>query len=219
MRVFDVPDFYRSPIISVVKRSRIAADPRKRDLSPTMLDFGLVRFKLARHFGFCYGVENAIEIAYRVVAENGGRKRVFLLSEVIHNPLVNADLQSRGVRFLRESTGEQIIPYSELTPDDLVIVPAFGTSIETQDALRARGIDPYRYDTTCPFVEKVWNKSRQIGLRSYTVVVHGKRFHEETRATFSHSYQNAPSLVIKDMNEAQILGEIILGKRPVDEFE
>ena len=218
MRVFDVPDFYRSPIISVVKRSRIAADPRKRDLSPTMLDFGLVRFKLARHFGFCYGVENAIEIAYRVVAENGGRKRVFLLSEVIHNPLVNADLQSRGVRFLRESTGEQIIPYSELTPDDLVIVPAFGTSIETQDALRARGIDPYRYDTTCPFVEKVWNKSRQIGLRSYTVVVHGKRFHEETRATFSHAKEGAPVVVVLDLEEAADLARVIRGEWDAAQF-
>ena len=212
MKIFDVPDFYRSPIISAVKRSRVGADPRKRDLSPSILDFGPLRFKLARHFGFCYGVENAIEIAYKVVAENDGRRRVFLLSEIIHNPLVNADLQSRGVRFLRESTGEQIIPYGELTHDDVVIVPAFGTSIETQEALRERGIDPYRYDTTCPFVEKVWNKSRQIGLRSYTVVVHGKRFHEETRATFSHAKEGAPVVVVLDLAEAADLARVIRGE-------
>lgn len=210
LRVFDVPEFYRSRIIAVVKRARVATDPRKRDLSPSILDFGPVRFKLARHFGFCYGVENAIEIAYQALAENDGR-RIFLLSEIIHNPLVNADLHSRGVRFLRESTGEQIIPYSELTTSDLVIVPAFGTSIETQAALRARGIDPYRYDTTCPFVEKVWNKSRQIGLRSYTIVVHGKRYHEETRATFSHAKANAPVIVVRDLAEATDLADIIRG--------
>lgn len=219
MRVFDVPDFYRSPIISVVKRARVSADPRKRDLSPSLLDFGPVRFKLGRHFGFCYGVENAIEIAYKVVAENDGRQRIFLLSEIIHNPLVNADLLTRGVRFLRESSGEQIIPYSELGPDDLVIVPAFGTSIETQDALRERGIDPYQYDTTCPFVEKVWNKSRQIGERSYTVVVHGKRFHEETRATFSHAKEDAPVVVVLDIDEAADLARVIKGEWNAARFE
>lgn len=217
MRIFDVPEFYRSPIIAVVKQARIASDPRKRDLSPSILDFGPVRFKLARHFGFCYGVENAIEIAYQVLKENEGR-RIFLLSEIIHNPLVNADLRKRGVRFLRESTGEQLIPYSELQPDDLVIVPAFGTSIETQAALSERGIDPYRYDTTCPFVEKVWNKSRQIGLRSYTIVVHGKRYHEETRATFSHAKTSAPVVVVRDLAEAADLARVIRGEWGADVF-
>lgn len=211
MRVFDVPEFYRSPIISAVKRARQAADPRKRDRSPSVLDFGPFRFKLARHFGFCYGVENAIEIAYQALAENEGR-RIFLLSEMIHNPHVNADLHDRGIRFLRESTGEQLIPYSELRPDDLVIVPAFGTSLETQKALSDRGIDPYQYDTTCPFVEKVWNKSRQIGRQSYTVVVHGKRYHEETRATFSHAKEDAPVVVVLDLAEAEDLARVIRGE-------
>jgi 4-hydroxy-3-methylbut-2-enyl diphosphate reductase len=192
-------------------------DPRKRDLAPSVLDFGPVRFKLARHFGFCYGVENAIEIAYKALGENADR-RIFLLSEIIHNPLVNTDLESRGVRFLRKSTGEQLIPYSELTPDDLVIVPAFGTSIETQAALSDRGIDPYQYDTTCPFVEKVWNKSRQIGGKSYTVVVHGKRYHEETRATFSHAKASAPVVVVRDLEEAARLAAFIKGERDLSEF-
>ncbi|NNE33885.1 MAG: 4-hydroxy-3-methylbut-2-enyl diphosphate reductase, partial [Rhodothermales bacterium] len=114
---FSVPGFYRSSLISEVKAARAAADPRKRDLTPSVLDFGPVRYKLARHFGFCYGVENAIEIAYRAISENPDR-RIFLLSEMIHNPHVNEDLQSRGIRFLRTTMGEQLIPFDELGPDD-----------------------------------------------------------------------------------------------------
>ena len=98
MRSFEVPSFYRSPIISRVKAKRKSRDPRKQDFEPTVLNFGTVRFVLARHFGFCFGVENAIEIAYRAIDENPG-KRIFLLSQMIHNPEVNADLQDRGIRF------------------------------------------------------------------------------------------------------------------------
>ena len=184
-REFNVPLFYRSPIISVVKQSRRGIDPRKRDLAPSVLDFGPVHFKIARHFGFCYGVENAIEIAYRALDENPD-KRIFLLSEIIHNPHVNTDLRERGVQFLCETSGKQLIPFDELTPADVVIVPAFGTTLEIQSELNKRGINPYAYNTTCPFVEKVWKKSAEIGRQDYTIVVHGKRYHEETRATFSH---------------------------------
>lgn len=192
-------------------------DPRKKDLSPSLLDFGLVRFKLARHFGFCYGVENAIEIAYRALEENPGRP-IYLLSEMIHNPHVNDDLRSKGVRFIRTTNGEQLIEWDELGPEDLVIVPAFGTSLEVQAELKLRGIDPYTYDTTCPFVEKVWNKSRQIGQKSYTVVIHGKLYHEETRATFSHAKVDAPVVVVRGIEEAQELAEVIRGERTAAEF-
>ncbi len=130
------------------------ADPRKKDLSPSVLDFGPVRFKLARHFGFCYGVENAIEIAYKALDEANDR-RVFLLSEMIHNPHVNEDLLSRGIRFLRTTSGEQIIPFDELSANDIVIIPAFGTTLETENRLREIGVDVEAYDTTCPFVEGV----------------------------------------------------------------
>ena len=86
-RQFDIPTFYKSAIISRLKRARQMADPKKRDLQPSVLDFGPVRFLLARHFGFCFGVENAIEIAYRTLEEHGD-ERVFFLSEMIHNPNV-----------------------------------------------------------------------------------------------------------------------------------
>ncbi|MCZ6677263.1 MAG: 4-hydroxy-3-methylbut-2-enyl diphosphate reductase [Candidatus Poribacteria bacterium] len=210
-REFDVPLFYRSPVISVVKKARRLTDPRKRDLSPAVLDFGPVRFKIARHFGFCYGVENAIEIAYRALSENPG-VRIFLLSEMIHNPHVNADLQQRGVQFLCETSGKQLIPFDELTPADIVIVPAFGTTLEVEAELSRRGIEPYAYNTTCPFVEKVWKKSQEIGRADYTVVVHGKRYHEETRATFSHSKAEAPVVVVLNLEEAKKLAKVIRGE-------
>ena len=210
-REFNVPLFYRSPIISVVKQSRRGIDPRKRDLAPSILDFGPVRFKIARHFGFCYGVENAIEIAYRALDENPD-KRIFLLSEIIHNPHVNTDLRERGVQFLCETSGKQLIPFDELTPADVVIVPAFGTTLEIQSELNKRGINPYAYNTTCPFVEKVWKKSEEIGKQNYTIVVHGKRYHEETRATFSHAKSGAPVVVVLNLVEAQNLAKVICGE-------
>jgi 4-hydroxy-3-methylbut-2-enyl diphosphate reductase len=95
MKKFEVPEFYRSPVISRIKQLRKDSDPRKKDYTPTVLDFGVVKFYIARHFGFCYGVENAIEIAYKAISENEG-KRIFLLSEMIHNPEVNKDLVSRS---------------------------------------------------------------------------------------------------------------------------
>lgn len=211
-RQFDVPEFYQSSIISTVKEARKVTDPRKKDLSPSVLDFGPVRFKIARHFGFCYGVENAIEIAYRALEENPGR-RIFLLSEMIHNPRVNNDLRSRGIRFLRTTTGEQLIPFDELISDDVVIIPAFGASIEVEEALSKYGVDTASYDTTCPFVEKVWKKSDQIGGKQYTIVVHGKRYHEETRATFSHARRSAPVVVVRDIEEAEDLAKVVRGER------
>ncbi len=214
MRQFDVPDFYQSSIISAVKVARREADPRKRDLAPSILDFGPVRFKIARHFGFCYGVENAIEIAYRALDEHPGKAaagRVFLLSEMIHNPHVNADLEARGIRFLRTTAGEQLIPFDALGPDDLVIIPAFGTTREIEADLRARGVSTEAYNTTCPFVEKVWKRSEQIGRKDYTIVVHGKRYHEETRATISHAKAGAPVVVVRDIEEAEALAAVVRG--------
>jgi 4-hydroxy-3-methylbut-2-en-1-yl diphosphate reductase len=221
MRQFDVPDFYQSPIISTVKQARRAADPKKKDLAPTVLDFGPVRFKVPRHFGFCYGVENAIEIAYRALQdhpEKAAAGRVFLLSEMIHNPHVNEDLLARGIRFLRTTTGEQLIEFDELRPDDVVIVPAFGTTLEITDELARRGVETETYNTTCPFVEKVWKRSAQIGKKDYTIVVHGKRFHEETRATFSHARANAPVVVVRDLAEAEKLARVISREEGADFF-
>jgi 4-hydroxy-3-methylbut-2-en-1-yl diphosphate reductase len=217
MKSFDIPEYYRSSIITPLKEFRRKRDKLKRDFAPTILDFGPIQFYLARHFGFCYGVENAVEIAYKAIAENPD-KRIFLLSEMIHNPDVNADLQDRGVRFIMDTAGRQVTHWSELTPDDVVIIPAFGTTLETQQQLSSIGLDVAKYDTTCPFVEKVWNKASQIGQKNYTVVVHGKPSHEETRATFSHSKEAAPTVVVKDMAQAQRLAGYITGELPTEHF-
>ncbi|GAB3923785.1 4-hydroxy-3-methylbut-2-enyl diphosphate reductase [Larkinella terrae] len=217
MKAFNIPEYYRSHIISPLKELRRKRDKLKRDFTPTLLDFGPVRFLVARHFGFCYGVENAIEISYKAIAENTG-KRIFLLSEMIHNPDVNRDLQERGVQFIMETSGKQIVPWDELHNDDVVVIPAFGTTIEIQRKLTDIGLNVEQYDTTCPFVEKVWNKAGQIGQKNYTVVVHGKPSHEETRATFSHSKEAAPTVVVKDLKQAQRLATYITGESSKEQF-
>jgi 4-hydroxy-3-methylbut-2-enyl diphosphate reductase len=217
MKQFNIPDFYKSPVISRIKNYRKNDDPRKQNFIPTILDFGPVRFFIARHFGFCYGVENAIEIAYSTIDDNPG-KRIFLLSEMIHNPEVNNDLLSRDVKFLMDTSGNHLVEWDELDKEDIVIIPAFGTTLEIEKKLNEIGIDPYKYNTTCPFVEKVWNRSAQLGDKSYTVIIHGKHYHEETRATFSHSIKSSPALIVKDLNETKFLSEVILGGRSKKDF-
>ncbi len=217
MKQFNVPNIYRSNLISAIKNKRKQDDKLKKDFKPTLLDFGSLQIFLARHFGFCYGVENAIEIAFNTIEENPG-KRIFLLSEMIHNPQVNADLQARGVQFLQDTYGKQVIPFEEITADDVVIIPAFGTTLEIEAMLNNKGISTAKYNTTCPFVEKVWNRSEQIAEKGYSIVVHGKPKHEETRATFSHASSHTPTVVVNDMNETIELAKYITGEKAADQF-
>jgi len=217
MKTFQVPEFYRSPLISKIKVHLRVNDPRKQNNAPARLDFGPVAFYIARHFGFCYGVENAIEISFKALDENPG-KRIFLLSQMIHNPEVNKDLTQSGVQFLEDTEGKQLIPFDTLTPEDVVIIPAFGATVEIEKKLREKNIEIKKYNTTCPFVERVWKKSEQIGKEHYTIIIHGKYKHEETRATFSRSQLNAPSVVVRDLEEAKKLGDYISGKKSPEEF-
>jgi len=217
MKTFNVPPTYRSPLISAIKQQRKADDKLKKDFSPTLIDLGAVRFYLARHFGFCYGVENAIEIAFRTVEENPG-KRIFLLSEMIHNPFVNQDLNALGVKFLMDTYGNELVPLDDITKEDIVLIPAFGTTIPMENRLKDLGIPIEKYNTTCPFVEKVWNRSEQIAQKGYSIVIHGKPTHEETRATFSHSSAGAPSVVVNDMKETIELAKYITGEKTPDLF-
>ena len=163
-------------------------------------------------------MENAIEISYKAVEENPD-KRVLLLSQMIHNQDVNQDLQDRGVRFIMETDGSQLIPWSDINPDDIVIIPAFGTTLEIEKKLAQIGVEVQRYNTTCPFVEKVWKRAAKLGEDQYTVIIHGKHNHEETRATFSHSRKGAPSVIVRDMEEAINLGKIITGELPIEKFK
>lgn len=218
MKTFNVPEFYRSPIISKIKQFRKIQDPRKKDTSPTLLDFGPVQFLIARHFGFCYGVENAIEISFKALDENPG-KRIFLLSQMIHNPDVNKDLTERGVQFLQDTNGKQLISFDTLTPDDVVIIPAFGAPLNIFETLEAKQIKTELYNTTCPFVERVWKKSESIGKDDFTIIIHGKHNHEETRSTFSRSDQHSRAIIVRDIEEAKLLGEYILGNKPKENFK
>jgi 4-hydroxy-3-methylbut-2-enyl diphosphate reductase len=217
MKQFDIPTTYRSSFISTIKKSRKDSDPRKKDFTPTLLDFGSVQFLIARHFGFCYGVENAIEIAYKAVEENPG-KRIYLLSQMIHNPSVNTDLRSMGIQFIMDTQGNQFVEWNELKTEDIVIIPAFGTTLEIEGKLNDIGIEIQKYNTTCPFVTKVWKQSEKLGKGDYTIIIHGKHKHEETRATFSHSSEFSQSIVVKDMEEAKRLGEFIEGKMSIEGF-
>ncbi|MBL7937520.1 MAG: 4-hydroxy-3-methylbut-2-enyl diphosphate reductase [Bacteroidia bacterium] len=217
MKAFNVPEFYRSPIISKVKQYRKIQDPRKRDNSPTLLDFGDVQFLIARHFGFCYGVENAIEISFKALEENPG-KRIFLLSQMIHNPDVNNDLIERGVQFLQDTNGNQLISFDTLTPDDVVIIPAFGAPLEIIALLESKNIKTEAYNTTCPFVERVWKKSESIGKDNYTIIIHGKHNHEETKATFSRSDKHNKAIIVRNISESKLLGEYIIGNKPKEQF-
>jgi len=218
MKHFEVPPGYRSTLISAIKNKRKEEDKLKKDFSPALIDIGPLKIYLARHFGFCYGVENAIEIAYKTIEENKG-KRIFLLSEMIHNPQVNADLTKKGVQFLHDTNGNEIIPLSNLTKEDVVIIPAFGTTLELEAKINAIGIQIHKYNTTCPFVEKVWNRGDQIAKKGFTIIIHGKPKHEETRATFSHAAHKAPTVIVNDMEEAIVLGKIITGDLPISDFE
>lgn len=168
--------------------------------------------------GFCYGVENAIEKSYKAIAENPG-KRIYLLSQMIHNPAVNDDLESLGLTFIMDTEGKQLVPWDEVTKEDVVIVPAFGTTLEMEAFLAQKGVEIAKYNTTCPFVEKVWKRSAEIGQKGHTIIIHGKYKHEETRATFSHSKKNAPSIIIRDLTEAEKLAKYVMGEGSQEEFE
>lgn len=217
MKNFDVPEFYQSSIIKTIKNKRKSHDLKKKDFSPTILDFGPVQFHLARHFGFCFGVENAIEISYKAIEQNPN-KNIYLLSQMIHNPIVNDDLLAKGLKFIMDTQGNQLIPWEDINKDDVIITPAFGTTIEIENLLKEKGVTLENYDTTCPFVTRVWKKAENISKENFSIIIHGKHKHEETKATFSHSYQNAPSLIIKNLEEATFLKEIILGHKSESEF-
>lgn len=217
MKSFSIPSLFKSELISRVKEVRRLGDKLKKNFQPSVFDFGPIEILLSRHFGFCYGVENAVETAYKIIEDNP-QKRIFLLSEMIHNPAVNADLLDLGVKFVQDTYGNQLVPWDTLTKEDIVIIPAFGTTLEVHAILDKIGIDLYAYDTTCPFVEKVWNRANQIGQNKYTVVVHGKPSHEETKATFSHSQVVTPTLIVKDIEQAKCLAYYIRKEKSSQEF-
>lgn len=211
---------YQSKLCALIKEVRRTKE--KTSGEPAVLDFGAVSYVIPSHFGFCLGVQNAIERAYETVAANPG-KRVFMLSELIHNPFVNEDLLARGLRYLQTDKGLPIREdgsiatdredpqalWNQLTEDDIVIIPAFGATNEDKVRLIRRGLSIRENDATCMLVEKVWKAARRYSEEGYTVLIHGKSEHEETKATFSNSSSNGPALMIRNMEHAELLGNII----------
>jgi 4-hydroxy-3-methylbut-2-en-1-yl diphosphate reductase len=216
---------YRSRLCEAVKAVNRTLE--RSAAEPGTLDFGAVRYVIPSHFGFCLGVKNAIERAYETLADHPGR-HVFMLSELIHNPFVNEDLRRRGLRFLQSDKGVPFtlegraaeagvaapLLWDTLTEEDLVIIPAFGATDDDKRKLIRRGIRVAQYDATCMLVEKVWKAARAFGRAGHTVVIHGKAEHEETKATFSNSRRFAPSLIIRGLDEARVIGAFILDPSP-----
>ncbi|MSU65016.1 MAG: 4-hydroxy-3-methylbut-2-enyl diphosphate reductase [Opitutus sp.] len=223
---------YQSKLCLAIKA--LARQQERTAAAPVTLNFGAIHYVIPSHFGFCLGVKNAIERAYETLSENPGR-RVFMLSELIHNPFVNEDLIRRGLRYLQT---DKSVPYTvsgriatkspidvpsapgsakdellwdTLSSEDIVIIPAFGATDEDKRRLVRKGLPVYQYDATCMLVEKVWKAARTYGREGYTVVIHGKHEHEETKATFSNTRRFAPTVIVRNLEEAHQLGEIVAG--------
>lgn len=183
-------------------RSRIVDLMRTRG---DRLRIGDLTFLLAREFGFCYGVERAVEYAYETVKKFPDR-RIFLTGEIIHNPHVNTELARRGIRFLPDGDGK----YEGLTRSDVVIVPAFGVPRRDLEQLSASGA--IVVDTTCGSVLNVWKNVERYAALGVTSIIHGKWEHEETRATFSRTtlHPGAHYLVVRNKDEARYVCDYIV---------
>jgi 4-hydroxy-3-methylbut-2-en-1-yl diphosphate reductase len=170
---------------------------------------GDVTIRLAKEFGFCYGVERAVEYAYQTRRKFPDRS-LYLVGEIIHNPHVNARLREMGVRILER--GDHGFDFSALGPTDVVILPAFGVTIDDFAALREKGC--VLVDTTCGSVLNVWKRVEAYARDGFTALIHGKYYHEETRATASQvrKYPNGHYLVVRNMDEARIVTDFIEGK-------
>src|SRR5689334_3489657 len=180
------------------------------------LQVGPLTFKLAREFGFCYGVDRAVEYAYETRTKFPER-HVFLVGEIIHNPHVNKKLQAMGVEFLRRPDDGEF-DFADVTPADVVILPAFGVTV--QDFERLRAIGCVLVDTTCGSVLNVWKRVESYAKDGFTAVIHGKYHHEETKATASQvsKYGRGKYVVVRDMAEARELCTYIEGAGSGERF-
>jgi len=173
------------------------------------LEVGDLTFRLAGEFGFCYGVDRAVEYAYETRTKFPA-KRTFLVGEIIHNPHVNQKLAAMGVKFLHRPEGrDEEFDFSSVTADDVVILPAFGVTVRDFERLRKTGC--VLVDTTCGSVLNVWKRVESYARDGFTALIHGKNYHEETKATSSqvNKYPGGTYLVVRDMNEARLVCDYI----------
>ena len=180
------------------------------------LTVGELTFRLAREFGFCYGVDRAVEYAYETRTKFPD-KRIFLVGEIIHNPHVNTKLQAMGVRFLHRPDGGEF-DFGEVAPEDVVLLPAFGVPVKDFERLRAAGC--VLVDTTCGSVLNVWKRVESYAKDGFTAIIHGKSYHEETKATSSQvtKYPGGHYLVVRDMAEAREVCRYIEGAGSREQF-
>src|SRR5919202_1613473 len=192
-------------VLSADYDGRVVDLLRERDYT---LAAGGLTVRLAREFGFCYGVERAVEYAYQTRAKFPDR-RVILVGEIIHNPHVNSKLRTMGVEIL--DRGGDGFDYSRVTPQDVVIIPAFGVTIRDFETLRSIGC--VLVDTTCGSVLNVWKRVESYARDGFTALIHGKHYHEETRATASQvlKYPGGRYLVVRDMEEARLVCDYVEG--------
>ncbi len=195
---------YASPLIEKIKANRYRYEA------------GRLTIRLAREFGFCYGVDRAVILAYET-RKMFPKKRIFLTSEIIHNPQVNSKLKGEGIHFLSDSEwkGEG---FEALHSDDVVIIPAFGTT--TSDLIKLQQKGCTLVDTTCGSVMNVWKRVDSYAQDGFTSIIHGKYDHEETRATSSRATQipGGKFLVVRDLEEARIVCEFIRGSLQKETF-
>jgi 4-hydroxy-3-methylbut-2-enyl diphosphate reductase len=186
---------------------------RERDYT---LVIGDLTIRLAKEFGFCYGVERAVEYAYQTRRKFPDR-RLLLVGEIIHNPHVNDKLRGMGIEILEAGEGGDI-DFSVIRPDDVVILPAFGVTIAAFEALREIGC--VMVDTTCGSVLNVWKRVDVYARDGYTALIHGKHHHEETRATASQvmKYPGGRYLVVRHMDEARMVCDYIEGRGNREQF-
>ncbi len=189
---------YHSAVVDVLR----AGDYR--------LEVGPLTFRLAREFGFCYGVDRAVDYAYETRVKFPDR-RIFLVGEIIHNPHVNRKLRDMGIEILTHEPGVDM-DFGAIVPEDVVIMPAFGVTV--RDFERLRGIGCLLVDTTCGSVLNVWKRVESYARDGYTAIIHGKHWHEETKATASQvtKHPTGRYLVVFDMAEAREVCEVIEGR-------
>mgnify|MGYP001606563539 CR=1 FL=1 len=194
------------PVIDSEYHSAIVERIRSRGYQDTIGD---VHVRLAQEFGFCYGVDRAVDYAYETVHKFPD-KTIYLVGEIIHNPHVNNRMTEMGIQFIYPD-GDGGFDFSHVTPDDVVILPAFGVTID--DFNRLRGIGCVLVDTTCGSVLHVWKRVESYARDGFTSVIHGKHTHEESRATASqaHKHHGGRYLIVRDMDEAEMVCDYITG--------
>ena len=195
------------PLIDAEYQSGLVERIRSRGYTDS---FGDVTVRLAQEFGFCYGVDRAVDYAYETVHKFPDRQ-IYLVGEIIHNPHVNTRMTEMGISFIYPDEGGRF-DFSRVTPSDVVILPAFGVTLHDFEELRAIGC--ILVDTTCGSVLHVWKRVESYAKDGFTAVIHGKFTHEESRATASqvNKHEGGKYIVVRDMDEARLLCDYVAAR-------